>query len=292
MFTALGTGGVTEGLPQLCTAVGCVALGEIVRALMLTGSAAFAVAVLALLGNVRGATAACRDEHRRLEEEERAFRQFARRVNDLDPTSLQPRTDGGHLVDRGRRSTEDDSTAAVRTAYRETVMDIDHYESHYGESLETNMREEFGPDVAAVVTAGATFTPELKQTLVAKAHTRADHRASVRTTLDHEIEALTRARERLSSIRDELERVRSEPRFTSFPSLADRWRRLRRLETDCADLLEDRQANLREQDDSELREYVYTDLDVRHPVLADLAAAIELVRSERQDVEWMLARTV
>lgn len=292
MFTALGTGGVTTGLPNLCTPVGCVALGEAVRALMLAGSAAFAIAVLTLLGNVGGATTACRQERRRLKEEQRAFRRFAKRVNSLDSTSIQPRTDGGHMVHQDRTSSGGDETEAVRAAYRETVMDIDHYESHYGESLEIHMREELGPDIAAAVTAGETLTMELKRALVAKAHMRADHRASVRTTLDNELTALNRARERLSTIEAELGRIRSEPRFAGFPSLADRWRQLRGLEDDCAAVLESRQATLREQDEPELREYVYADLNARHPVLADLAALLEAVRSERHDVEWMLARTV
>lgn len=292
MFTALGTGGVTTGLSNLCTAVGCVALEEAVRALMLTGTAAFAVAVLTLLENVGGATTACRQERRRLEAEERAFRRFAKRVNNLDATPIQPRTDGGHMVRQGGTSSGGDEIEAVRTAYRDTVMDVDHYESHYGESLETNMREELGPDIAAAVTAGDTLTMELKRTLVAKAHMWADHRASVRTTLDNELTALNRVRERLSTIETELGRIRSEPRFAGFPSLADRWRQLRGLEEDCAAVLESRQATLREQDEPELREYVYADLDARHPVLADLAALVEAVRSERRDIEWMLARTV
>lgn len=294
MFTALGAGGLTSGLPHVCTPVGCVATAEVVRGVMLAGSAAFAVAVLALVGNIIDARDACRQERERLVAEVTAFRRFARRVDRMDAAALtRATTDGGRNVDPSRPSTSTDGTdlRAVRSAYRETVMAVEHYQTHYGTPLSEHVAEEFGPDVATAIISGETLTSALKRALVAGATARADHRGSVKTTVDRELDALGVARERLLSVADALNRLRDQPRFDGYGALAERWRALGELEGDCEALLADRQTSLRNHDDRELCRYVYDELDATHPVLADIASVLNAVRSERQEVEWMLART-
>lgn len=281
---------MTSGLPHICTAVGCFSLAHVVRSVMFVGSAMFAFAVLSVLNNVSAARGACRRERERLDAEVTAFRQFGRRVDAMEPSlPALARTDGGRIVDAAAPPSEGDDLAAVRDAYRETVMGVDHYEDEYADSLRDSLRQEYSPDVARTVMDGPGLTPDLQRALVSGAHGAADHRATVRAAVERELEALDDAGSRLESIREGLERLRSKPRIEGFGSLADRWRRLGALEADCEDVLRGRQDALG--DDVELRRYVYDDLDVDFPVLADVAAMLESLRAERAEVRWMLART-
>lgn len=90
----------------------------------------------------------------------------------------------------------------VRTAYRETVMSVSHYDEVYGESLVENIAAEFGHDLAEGVRAGASvpLSEPLRNALHTAAVQAVQERRRGIDTLDEEFQLIEDARIELAAL--------------------------------------------------------------------------------------------
>jgi len=139
--------------------------------------------------------------------EKRAFEQFKERVVGMETVS-----DTAAMTTTRRSLSERRSRGAerVRSAFRETVMDVDHYDEVYGESLIEHAEAELSADIAAGLRRHAhlQFTYLYKQTLLAAVEAAIEQRETVCTTLASERDSLARSRGRLRALLDELDGTR------------------------------------------------------------------------------------
>lgn len=245
---------------------------------------------------VRCATATLAAERERTVAERDAFTAFEKRVSRLEPRPLDPASSGpplsisqpqgGSLLER------------VREAYRETVMRVDHYDEEYGEPLSVNLAAEFGEEVGAAVCGGGAFTSPVKAAVCNAARDAVDRRSVFVDVLDEERAALEGAARDLRGIGAVVERI-DRTTIGSFGSLRETRERLCEIEQRCEDLVADRQTTLRTprvggrwDAEESLNEYLYAELNVTYPVLADAADAADAVREQRRRIERALARAV
>lgn len=136
----------------------------------------------------------------------RALDRFADRVEAIEiPRPVLPAQAGGSLpaVDDAAGRME-----RVRTAYRETVMALAHYDREYGEPLVVHLAGEVGSDLARGVHAGGdeVFTPQFKGALLAAVRQARDERDAFLSTLEAEAASLAEAREALGAVAEALAR--------------------------------------------------------------------------------------
>jgi len=304
-----------EGSAQrLCEAAGCADPDLVVQAALAAWVLSLAVLTLVAVVRIGEARRAVGTERERTRDERDAFERFARRVANRDPGPL-PADAGGSTLhgDGGVESApgvvselagpppDDGGLAAVREAYRETVMDVPHYESDYGESLEEHLRAEFGPDLARTVADGGALSPQLQRALVAGARDNYETRDELLSALDDELAALSEAEHRLEAVEREADALVERPLLrASYDDLDAAWRRLDGLEAECEAVLAEREATIRDDDTTGpqsrnrhlFHDYLYGDLDGRYPVLASAAELIESLEALRSDVLQSLARRV
>lgn len=265
---------------------------------LLAASGVVLLFVTLALAHIDAARSLLEEERTRIADEAAAFGAFARRVADVEPATT-PVTDGGPTASTSLETTPgDDSLAAVREAYRETVMDVPHYDEEYDESLARNMSLEFGEDVAGAVENGTPLTPQLKATLVERSRTARRQRASLLTKFEEEAEALDDAERTLATCRRTAERIRdADLARYSFDELAAEWRLLAERQSDAEALLEQRQRTVQERERTtgtrpggpSFEEYVYGPMDVTHPVLAAGTTVADRLDDARERVERALA---
>lgn len=96
------------------------------------------------------------------------------------------------ISESGTHSTE--SLKHIRELYRETVMEVPHFEQDYGESSETNIETAFRPEIAASVVNGDLLTPQLQAALFQSAQQAKRKRSRFLQTLEQERENLITAK--------------------------------------------------------------------------------------------------
>lgn len=288
-------GSSTPDVAHWCTPVGCVPHHVVEMAFV---GVIGAFSLLALVGFALTYLPDARDrvavERARTRAERDAFEAFAERVERLDasrPTAAAATTADRTLV----RGDDAASTDDVRTAYRETVMAVDHYAEEYDEPLPTNVEVEFGPDVAAAVTEDQPLSPHVQHAVLEGSKQAMHERETHVEILDDEDGMLSDAEDTLDAVETETDEHAAFRETWPFPLLADTYSRLDRLEARCRDLLAHRQEALVGEpfgpntDPFELHAYLYADFPVRHPVLAEAVTVLEEVRSVRRDVLRALA---
>lgn len=299
MSTYLSPNHPDLGAEKMCTAVDCGYLAGLDRLFLLLWIGLFGIVAIATLLYLPRAREACEEERTRTRAEAEAFDRFAERVAEVDVAPTQAHHAGIGAVPLTQSQSTDGNLRAVRDAYRETVMDVPHYEEEYGESMQTNMAAEFDPDLAAAVCEGPGVTPQLQQTLIEHSKRARDRREAFLETLETESEALKEASDALTAIDDELAKMNERPLSArSFDELADAWERLGRLHDRCQRLVEERQAALRKREvvgqrslsPGELCPYVYQTQPVTHPVLAEGVRVTEAITSARRRVLDALTR--
>lgn len=300
---------------ELCVqSAGCISVEPLSGAgLFIWMGVLLSVATVAA-AQLRGARAALREERTRTAAERDAFVRFARRVDAVESNELRPSSSvrGGLagpsearkttiLGEADRRGRPERGIEQVREAYRETVMGVSHYETEYDESLQENLAAEFGDDVAVALCETAQLTPPLREALVAKSREAYEERRKLLDTLDAEETSIDDARERLAELdaaRERIERdVLDRPSGTlSFHEVYDAWRRLGELDTECEELLADRQRFVHETgalgslDATDFYDYVYGSIDVTHPVLAAGMDLCDRLRAARRRASTELTR--
>jgi len=203
----------------------------------------------------------------RTEAERDAFEQFAERVETVE-TERPPSST------RTLHAGESRSLQRVRSAYRETVMQTDHYRSVYGEPLLENAAVELGAGIAHELDSNdrTAFTPRLKRTVSSAANRCVDDRIAFRAHLEAERESLRCAHDDLTDLVSNLD-------GTSIPE----WYR-----AEFADRL-DRIATTRQEalrkigppgdfDGHDLCEYLYGSEGWTYPVLLSVGRLRESVR--------------
>jgi len=92
----------------------------------------------------------------------------------------------------------------IRSAFRETVLSVDHYEETYGETLNEHAAAELSTDVATVLDRDRTgpFTELYRKTLINAASAAVDKRERFRDMLDAERDAVEEAEAELRDILD------------------------------------------------------------------------------------------
>lgn len=221
------------------------------------------------------AAVAC--EQQRLRAEVAAFREFAERLSDIEPQRPQRQiSTGGVLasVSTSKPMSADQPTAfnAVYTAYRETVFDVDHWQTAYDEdTVEESLANEFSSDLADVLMnpSGTTFSPMFRDRLIAEATQAATTRRETLAALDTEAA-------HLDTLMNDLERIIEQLRSVEHDddSFAQRIQELERARQSLEKLARAHQEYLHDRQidsDSVFTELVYTELETEYPGLSALA---------------------
>lgn len=285
-----------DAVDEVCSAaLGCSQTDVIGQLLLLVVTGLVAVVIIAAAVHIREARATVSEERSRTATERHAFERFARKVSRFDAsvTPVQPASAPG--AGSAVSATSVPSSRGlnqVRTAYEETVLEMDHYEEEYDEPLAEHMRRELGAELATAVDQSQQLTPPLKQALVGRAREAARDRERLITQLDRERETLDAADDELASIADAVDE--SAPRSVggwTFPDLVDEWHRLGELESRVSRLLTRRQEALqargpdgRRAGEPSLNAYLYERLDTTFPVLTDAAVIADRVKTARRRV--------
>jgi hypothetical protein len=234
-----------------------------------------------------------------LQRERNAFERFLRRVEQVQVGTAAAGSVGrtapeesGTAPARATLVTGDtpDGLREVRTAYRETVMAVSHYDREYGESLAEHAAAELGETVAAQLVSGAAPAPVVKRAVVGAAGEARDSRKELAAVLDRERESLQGVETDL----DEIERTvyelgRQASNAARSSELAAIDADLEAAEKRCTDLLNRRQklvhgrstAAVSGVEGDSLARYLYSGLETRCPALADIAACLDSIRTHR-----------
>ena len=138
-----------------------------------------------------------------IDTEREAFDQFAQRVTTIGTVpELQPEPQAHTLAVESKLQAADQ----LRQAYRETVMDVPHYEDAYGESLETNVAAELPPDVAVLFQEPAVqITPNQKTRIQAAATNARASRETLSVNLEDEQKSLAASHDELDAVLKQLD---------------------------------------------------------------------------------------
>lgn len=225
-----------------------------------------------VLAPLSAATHLVNQERKEVNVEQEAFEKFRERLEGIDPAPTPP--------DRAIRITGRTSTTnrvnRVRTAYRETVLSIPHYDDAYGESLVEHFANEFGAAVAVNIRpeSSVSFTLPYKNTLEARATQAIRKREEFVRILETEIQSLESARADLLEVSAALDTtIIPEWHHESFTEQLDT-------------VAERRQQTIQERgslpkiDHHSLCAYLYEDKPWTYPVLTAVARTREVVSLE------------
>jgi len=212
------------------------------------------------------------DERAELQTERQAFRELREFLRSTQPVSTTHKgAPAAHTV-----AQSPGSTAGFVDAYRRTVMEVDHYESHYGESLEENVAMELGSEIATAIRANAELNPLLHWQLQVAIAGSLRRRSRLLEVLDDERNSLRTAIEDCRTLDRRLEGV-PERRISDmvFDELECHWNRLSDLKDCCEQLIRSRQQFIPERRTSGLdlddhvsfNDYLYGTFESRFPVL-------------------------
>lgn len=255
------------------------------------------IAVLAVLTRVPDAISLVHQERDRTAAERDAFESFARRVSAIEMAESRPprATDTRQGPAALSAPTKDDRRSApmaeIEQAYRETVMDVSHYEQEYDEPLPEHLANEFGTEIGIAVSRSDTLTPQLREALIDASIRSRDERVELLEQLDDESQRLQAASTSLEELCEAVNTVEASLAHRADCELADAWERLEDLEGDCRTLLRDRQCRLDGSDgDPSLQEYLYTPREWTYPILGDGLAGVDRVRRAKRRVVATILR--
>ncbi len=257
---------------------------------------AFSAALLIGFTYLSQARETCDTERYQTRAEQKAFEQFEDRLRAVDPSTVS----SALTVDSGVQSLSTDDTNPeldqIRAAYRETVMAVSHYEEEYGDTLAESIAEEFGPDIAAVVCTGQTFSPQLRHTLVSRTSRACTRRDELLTAVNAEQEMVDAGASKLNRLNRQrdalLKHVQNDP---PIAALTDVWTRLCEIEDQIGTELAERQEFIRDpplrvcEEISSLQEYLYSSLDISYPLLTSGAELGNRIRENRRHISRTIA---
>lgn len=206
--------------------------------------------------------------------EQDAFEAFAERLATIDPVMNRP-VEMQSFPTVGHNPSAD-RMARVRTAYRETVMSLPHYDDVYRESMAENLAAECGRDLAAGVCAepAVELTPTYKTTLQTAAIQAAQERQAFLDALNQEAHSIETVRAKLTDLVAQLDTT-TVPKWYQETFAA----RLDHVARDRQETIQTRQSLPRIEDHA-LPEYLYQDEPWTYPVLTAVARVCETVDLE------------
>lgn len=284
----LSTAPVEQGVEAMCRSTTCGHPDIAVAVAVLGLTAAFLLAVGAVLSHLEGAREALSREVERTRAERDAFARFGRRVARLEssrPTALTQTPTGGGTnvltVATGGTSADGGELAQARAAYRETVMATAHYEEEYDETLAENVAQEFSDAVArALVEEGGALTPPLRATLSGGADTAREERAELLSKLETEKSSITDAEATLVPAVEASERtVERDLAAADYTDIVGEYERLEWHENRVETLLSDRQGRIHDEEGERRHwfDYLYRSLRSPYPVLSAGAETLSLI---------------
>jgi hypothetical protein len=198
-----------------------------------------------------------------IDAEREAFDQFVQRVTTIETVrDRQPEPQAHTLTVESQLQAADQ----LRQAYRETVMDVPHYDDVYGESLETNVAAELPPDVAVLFEDPADqITTDQKTRIRAAATNARASRETLAANLADEQESLATAHAELEAVITQLDGPHVPGWYTA------------QLQATLTTTIQTRQEILDERphrsqaDGHDLCHYLYADQGWTYPVLTALA---------------------
>jgi hypothetical protein len=234
-----------------------------------------------------------------------AFEAFLQRVREI-PTDRSPASSVGVTTTVGTQQrsarTTDGGCREVLATFAETIRPHSVEDVDAEESLLETVRAEFTESIAVALapTTGASFTPELKRTIVAEAETRQAEVAAFDRALDRETEQLDGAGDVVDEITGWILRSEEPPvSEIGFNALKLRHERLDSHRSRCDELAERRQAFLEEATSNgvkagirhrRLMPHLYGELPVDHPVLVTVAQLDSACKEYQRAVRDQLTR--
>ena len=228
--------------------------------------------------------------------ERRAFERFRSRLSAVNPAPPRPGPGSPAAgspvlaVAGSNAGTQGKPLERVRTAYRETVMSVPHFDAEYGDSLRESVAIEFGVDVASRVTADGALTPTLREALLAAAASKVDEREEYERSLRRERESLRDVQSGLADCEKRAHALGDAAAEAAGDELADLDARFAALEETCDDLAAERQRVIHGRRVSRisgitgdsLAGLLYADLETSCPALREVAGCLDTVRSHRR----------
>ena len=244
---------------------------------------------------IRASIDIVRKERSKTVSERNAFDEFAKAVNSFDAAPLNQKPIQTRSLLENPRQTD---THKIRQAYRESVMDVQHYEEEYNETLVVNLTAEFGPKIASAIVNANPITSQLQQAITTAAKVAKKERADHVATLDTEQAELKEARQNISELEEVLtSNINGQYYQKSYNTLREAYHQLIEAESQCRVILQDRQrqrqtghTKVRSESVPDLQTYLYQDLEITYPVLSDTLHLYEDLRSCRSRIEYWLAR--
>jgi hypothetical protein len=233
--------------------------------------------------------------------ERESFAAFERRISTLEARSPRSDSQSVHSFEIPLDTTDrvpNNQLREVQRAYRETVMATSHYEREYGHSLAADMHEEFTEEIVIAVMTGEQLTPQLKAALQQQAVQSQNERTRLLQDVDDEQTGVEQAQQTMWPVVtacegfDEVSLARQ-----SFLDLRDQHEQFCAHEDHVTAVVEQRQHQHHETpqqwlngDVGDLQGYLYADLPIQYPVLADGIALIKQVREAQRAVAAVLGR--
>lgn len=285
---------------EICGGVECL-LADALAVVWLSVLALLGVVAIAALLHLNDARSTCERERRRVRRERDAFQRFARTVAEIEPVSGPQggtATAGATLTATSRSKP---GSQRVMQLYRDTVMDVDHFDEEYGEPLETHMAAELGEEVRTAVCSEPGLGAKEQRAVVASATEASRRRARLLEAIDDELAAIDDADGTLTAALEAAEAEEDGGMLDrGFEDLQAEWEVLDERIDDCEALLERRQERIHDGiavtgqrwDGHDFYEYLYRPLPVSHPVLASGALALDRLRTRQRRIELALTRRV
>jgi hypothetical protein len=145
-------------------------------------------------------------ESEQLRSEQSALSTFREKVaacQASEPMAQKTPSANRPLLEQQRHSQHEE----ILAAYRETVMDLPHYDTVYGNVLQEDLSFEFNPDIATGLCNKAPFTNQFKSHLLGAIDTSLESREVFLEELDEESQSLSRAHTELSNIIEALSQM-------------------------------------------------------------------------------------
>jgi len=217
-----------------------------------------------VLAPIETANAIAETEYGEVEAERRAFVRFRGRVASLESASSRNLTPSPRTQVRDPQSRR---IQRLRSAFRETVMSVDHYDDVYGESLVEHVAAELSVEIAAGLerTGHLQFTNIYKRALLSGIDSAIDQRETFCAILDGERESLTQSRDTLVAVLDELDGT-----YVSVGTRTEFADALDELAYSRQETFASRTASPRT-DGHDLCAYLYTNCGWTYPVLTAVA---------------------
>lgn len=168
---------------------------------------------------------------------------------------------------------------------------MSHFETEYGESLETHFAAELGTGLATQLFDGGRLTPTVHDALLAACDRAIEERGTYLETIQAERASLSHVRDRLDDIESRAAELgRSITSTTASRDYSAIDRELRSLEAACDELIQRRQEGLHGRSTAQLAgvsgeslvRLLYADCEATFPALADTAACLDTIRTHRE----------